>query len=291
MKKLYGTGVALITPFNKNGTIDFNGLEKLVKYVEKYVNYLVILGTTSEVSTLNNEEKNEIIEFIKNINHKKLPLVLGLGGNNTKEIIKKINNINLSDFSAILSVTPYYNKPSQEGIYQHFKSIVNNTNANIILYNVPKRTGTNINTDTIIRLANDFPTIIGIKEASGNILQYYKIISQKPKNFSVICGDDFLILPIILGGGDSIISVIAQGFPKEISQLIYFLKKNKINKASSIFYKMIKMIDLIYEEGNPTGIKTLLSIIGICYSNVRLPLVNGTLMLKKKIQKLFKKIN
>lgn len=285
MKKLYGTGVALVTPFKRDGKIDFEGLEKIVKHVaESEVDYLVVLGTTAETSTLKKEEKKNIIECVKNINQTKLPLILGIGGNNTEDIIEKIKNINLDDFSAILSVSPYYNRPSQEGIYQHFKSIVNNTDAKIIIYNVPKRTGSNILPDTVIRLSNDFENIIGIKEASGNILQSYKIIEKKPKNFSLISGDDFITLPVILGGGDGVISVIAQGFPKEVSEMVSLAKENKIQEAFSIFYKIINMIELIYEEGNPTGIKTLLKVLKICNSYVRLPLIRGTSFLEKKIE-------
>ncbi|AGW85980.1 Dihydrodipicolinate synthase [Blattabacterium sp. (Nauphoeta cinerea)] len=291
MKKLYGTGVALVTPFKKDGKIDFNGLEKLVKYVvNNNVDYLVTLGTTAETATLRKEEKWDIVKCIQRANYKQLPLILGLGGNNTENVIKEINSIkNLSDFYAILSVSPYYNNPSQEGIYQHFKSIVNQTEADIILYNVPKRTGSNIMPDTVLRLAYDFKNIIGIKEASGNVLQSYKILENKPQNFSVISGDDFITLPVILGGGEGVISVIAQGFPDEISNMVSLARDNNVKKAFSIFYNIIEIIDLIYEEGNPTGIKTFLDIIGICNSYVRLPLLVGTPSLRKKMLLLLKK--
>ncbi|WP_185853176.1 4-hydroxy-tetrahydrodipicolinate synthase [Blattabacterium cuenoti] len=293
MKKLYGTGVALVTPFKKDERIDFNGLEKLVKYVlDNEVDYLVALGTTAETATLKKEEKQDIVECIQSANYKQLPLILGVGGNNTRDIVNQINSIkNLSVFYAILSVSPYYNRPSQEGIYEHFKSIVNCTEANIIVYNVPKRTGSNVMPDTVLRLANNFKNIIGIKEASGNVLQSYKIIEKKPKNFSVISGDDFITLPVLLGGGESVISVIAQGFPDKVSQMVSLARKNQVEKAFSIFYKIIKMIDLIYEEGNPTGIKTLLNIIGICNPYVRLPLLIGSPSLKKKMLNLLKQIN
>ncbi|WP_185861113.1 4-hydroxy-tetrahydrodipicolinate synthase [Blattabacterium cuenoti] len=285
MKKLDGTGVALVTPFKKDGKIDFNGLEKLVKYVvNNNVDYLVALGTTAETATLSYEEKLDVVKCIQSSNYKKIPVILGIGGNDTKDVIKKINSIkNLSDFYAILSVSPYYNRPSQEGIYQHFKSISNCTKADIILYNVPKRTGSNIIPDTVLRLAHDYKNIIGIKEASGNILQCYRIFEKKPENFNVISGDDFTILPFILGGGKGAISVIAQGFPKKISHMISLAKKDNAKKAFSIFYDIIKIIDLVYEEGNPTGIKTLLNIIGICDPYVRLPLLEGTNSLREKI--------
>ncbi|WP_185850225.1 4-hydroxy-tetrahydrodipicolinate synthase [Blattabacterium cuenoti] len=293
MKKLYGTGVALVTPFKKDKSIDFNGLDKLVKYVTKNgVDYLVLLGTTAETATLKEQEKKNVIEHIQSINNKKLPLVLGIGGNNTKDIIEKINSIkNLSDFYAILSVSPYYNRPSQDGVYEHFKSIVSNIDANMIIYNVPKRTGSNIMPDTVLRLANDFSKIIGIKEASGNLLQSYRIIENKPKNFSVISGDDFITLPVILGGGNGVISVIAQGFPKKISKMVSLAIENKTKEAFSIFYEIVKIIDLIYKEGNPTGIKTFLSLIEICDPYVRLPLVTATYSLRQKMKDLLEKIN
>ncbi|WP_185860555.1 4-hydroxy-tetrahydrodipicolinate synthase [Blattabacterium cuenoti] len=293
MKKLYGTGVALVTPFKEDGKVDFNGLQRLVKYVlDNNVDYLVALGTTAETATLNNEERCDIVKCIQNANYKQLPLILGIGGNNTKDVIKEINSIkNLSDFYAILSVSPYYNTPSQEGIYQHFKSIVNCTEGDIILYNVPKRTGSNIIPETVLRLAYDFNNIIGIKEASGNILQSYKIIKHKPENFSVISGDDFITLPVILGGGEGVISVIAQGFPDKISKMISFARDNNVKKAFSIFYKIIKIIDLIYEEGNPTGIKTFLDVIGICDPYVRLPLLVGTKILREKMLYFLEQIN
>ncbi|WP_185871490.1 4-hydroxy-tetrahydrodipicolinate synthase [Blattabacterium cuenoti] len=293
MKKLYGTGVALITPFKKDEKVDFNGLEKLVKYVlDNNVDYLVALGTTAETATLIKEERRDILRCIQSANYRKLPLILGIGGNNTKNIIEQINSIkNLSDFYAILSVSPYYNRPSQEGIYQHFKSISDHTEANIILYNVPKRTGSNITPETVLRLSFDSKNIIGIKEASGNILQSYKILKNKSKNFSVISGDDFITLPVILGGGESVISVIAQGFPNKISEMISLARNNRIKKSFSIFYNIMNLIDLIYEEGNPTGIKTFLSIIGICDPYVRLPLLVGSSFLKEKMLHLLNKIN
>ncbi|WP_185857803.1 4-hydroxy-tetrahydrodipicolinate synthase [Blattabacterium cuenoti] len=293
MKKLYGTGVALVTPFKKEGNIDFNGLEKLVKYVvNNNIDYLVALGSTAETTTLSKEERWDVVKCIQSANYKKLPLVLGIGGNNTEDVINKINSIkNLSDFYAILSVSPYYNKPSQEGIYQHFKSIVNCTEADIILYNVPKRTGSNIIPETVLRLADDFKNIIGIKEASGNVLQSYRILEHKPENFSVISGDDLISLPIILGGGSGVISVIAQGIPDKISNMISFAIDHNVKKAFSIFYNIIEIINLIYEEGNPTGIKTFLDIIGICNPYVRLPLLVGTSSLRKKMLHLLNEIN
>ncbi|WP_185873161.1 4-hydroxy-tetrahydrodipicolinate synthase [Blattabacterium cuenoti] len=293
-KKLCGTGVALITPFKKNGDVDFNGLENIIKYVlNSNINYLVALGTTSESSTLYKEEKRDIIECIQYFNLKKLPLVLGIGGNDTVNVIDQINYMkNLFKFYCILSVSPYYNMPSQNGIYNHFKSIIDNTNIKIIIYNVPKRTGSNINTKTVIKLSNDFKdNIIGIKEASGNLLQSYNIIKQKSDNFSLISGDDFINIPIILGGGESIISVIAQGFPKQVSNMIDLAKKNDVKKSFSIFYKILDIIYLIYKEGNPTGIKTLLNIMNMCEPYVRLPLSIGTYSLRNEMKNCLNNIN
>ncbi|WP_185882286.1 4-hydroxy-tetrahydrodipicolinate synthase [Blattabacterium cuenoti] len=284
MKKFIGgTGVALVTPFKKNRDIDFDGIINLIKYVKEKVDYLVLLGTTSEYPTLNNKEQEEIIQCIKTINNNSLPLVLGIGGNNTKEVINKMNNIDLSEFIAILSVTPYYNNPTQEGIYQHFKSISSHTNSDIIIYNVPKRTGVNIHPNTVIRLASNYKNIIGIKEASGCILQTYNIIAEKPKHFYVISGDDFITLPIILGGGDGVISVIAQGFPNEISKMVSLALNKKVQESFHIYYNILDMIKYLYEEGNPVGIKTFLSIMGICHPYVRLPLLEGTNTLIKKM--------
>ncbi|WP_185872626.1 4-hydroxy-tetrahydrodipicolinate synthase [Blattabacterium cuenoti] len=292
MKKFFGgTGVALVTPFKKNKEVDFDGIINLVKYVKEKVDYLVILGTTSEYPTLNKKEQEEIINCIKKINNKKLPLVLGIGGNNTKDIVKKINNFDLSEFIAILSVSPYYNNPTQEGIYQHFKYISMHTNNNIIIYNVPKRTGVNVHPQTVIRLARDYKNIIGIKEASGCILQSYQIIAQKPKNFYVISGDDFITLPIILGGGDGVISVIAQGLPKAVSKMVSLVINHQVKEAFYIYYNILDIIKYLYEEGNPVGIKTLLSIIGICHNYVRLPLLHGTTTLITKMKKCLENIN
>ncbi|WP_185878161.1 4-hydroxy-tetrahydrodipicolinate synthase [Blattabacterium cuenoti] len=295
MEKLYGTGVALVTPFKKNGNIDFNGLENIIKHVlNNNIDYLVALGTTSESSTLSKEEKRDVVECIKYFNFKKLPLILGIGGNNTVDVINQINYMkNLFQFYCILSVSPYYNRPSQNGIYNHFKSIINNTNIKIIIYNVPKRTGSNIHYQTIIKLSSNFKNnVIGIKEASGDILQSYNIIKfNKSTNFILISGDDFITIPIIIGGGKGVISVIAQGLPKKISDMVYLAQKNDLKKSFSIFYNILDMMYLIYEEGNPTGIKTLLNIMGLCKPYVRLPLLVGTSSLNKKVENCLKKIN
>jgi 4-hydroxy-tetrahydrodipicolinate synthase len=213
MVKLNGIGVALITPFKRNRKIDFKSIEKILNYLLNEINYLVILGTTGENSTLNYEEKIDIIQCINSIVNNKIPFVLGIGGNNTEDVIRQINQIDISSFEAILSVSPYYNLPSQEGIYNHFKKISLETQANLIIYNIPNRTGINVLPETIIRLAKNFKNIVAVKESSGNLAQAYKIIKYQPYNFSVISGDDYLCLPIILGGGNGVISVLAQGVP------------------------------------------------------------------------------
>lgn len=288
MKKLRGTGIALITPFDKEKKVDFERLSRLSDYaITKGVDYLVLLGTTGEPATLRDEEKNEIVRCVQKVNQKKLPLVLSIGGNNTREVIEKIQATNLSDFEAILSVTPYYNRPSQEGIYQHFKTIAENTEAKIILYNVPARTGSNILPETVLNLARSYKNIAGIKEASGNLLQAYEIIREKPDHFSVISGDDALALPMTLGGGDGVISVLAQALPFGFSRMIRHALEGRPSKAFKHYYELFELINLIYREGNPAGVKSLLRSIGICKAHVRLPLVEASEKLEEKIKRAY----
>lgn len=287
---LLGVGSALITPFNQSGSVDFKSILKILKHIKNYVHYIVVLGTTSESSTLNKKEKKEIIEFIKQNNMYKLPIVIGIGGNNTSKVIKNINRTNLDGIEFILSVSPYYNKPSQEGIYNHFKEISKKTNKKIIIYNVPTRTGSNVEPDTVVRLAKDCNNIIAIKEASGDLLQSYEIIRKKPKKFIVISGDDNLTLPIFLGGGGGVISVISQGLPYQYYKMFNFLNKNKIQEAFNIYYKIMKIIKLVFKHGNPTGIKTMLHAMNLCENFVRLPLMCGDNDLKAKIKSEYYKI-
>ncbi len=215
MSILKGVGVALVTPFNEDLSVDFDSLTKLVEYnIDNGTNYLVVLGTTAEAATLSDDEKKQVIEHIIKVNNKRLPLVLGIGGNNTLEVKKQIEEADLSAFEAVLSVSPYYNKPNQEGLYQHYKALAS-TGKNIIIYNVPSRTGQNVEADTTIRLAKEFPNLFMIKEASPNILQYFDILRKKPEGFSLVSGDDEYTLPVTLAGGDGVISVIGQGYPKE----------------------------------------------------------------------------
>ena len=274
MKRIFGTGVALITPFNEDKTIDYTSLEKLInKVTEGGIDFLVVLGTTGEATSINESEKNELINFIVKLNNKRLPLVLGLGGNNTNKLIKEINNTDLSNFDAILSVTPYYNKPSQKGLYHHYAEISKSSPIPIILYNVPSRTGVNMSPEIIIQLANDFKNIISIKEASGDINQIKYILKNKPKNFDVLSGDDGLTLEIIQNGGAGVISVIGQSNPVEFSSLVKFALNGKLSDAKLIHDKLYGLYHYLYSEGNPSGVKAFLSLQGICKNYLRLPLV------------------
>jgi 4-hydroxy-tetrahydrodipicolinate synthase len=274
MKRIFGTGVALITPFNEDKTIDYTSLEKLInKVTEGGIDFLVVLGTTGEATSINESEKNELINFIVKLNNKRLPLVLGLGGNNTNKLINEINNTDLSDFDAILSVTPYYNKPSQKGLYHHYAEISKSSPIPIILYNVPSRTGVNMSPEITIQLANDFKNIISIKEASGDINQIKYILKNKPKNFDVLSGDDGLTLEIIQNGGAGVISVIGQSNPVEFSSLVKFALNGKLSDAKLVHDKLYGLYHYLYSEGNPSGVKAFLSLQGVCKNYLRLPLV------------------
>ena len=284
MKELLGTGVALVTPFNEDKSVDYNALERLVNYqIDNGINYLVVLGTTGEPATLTAEEKEQVKNTIIRVNNGRLPLVLGIGGNNTLAVANEIKTTDLTPFSAILSVSPYYNKPTQEGLYQHFKVISQASPLPIILYNVPSRTGKNVEPVTIIRLANDFENIVAVKEAAGDIVQAMRLIQHKPKGFMVISGDDMIALPMTLAGGSGVISVIGQGLPKDFSEMIQLGLQRNVGEANKLHYKIMDSIDYIFEEGNPAGIKALLQKISICSENVRLPLVNATSKLHQKL--------
>ncbi len=284
MQQFKGTGVALATPFNEDKSIDFDGLERLVNHqITNGVNYLVVLGTTGEPTTLTKEEKEAVKTKIVEANKGRLPLVLGIGGNNTAAVVEEIKNTDLTSFNAILSVSPHYNKPTQEGIYQHFKAIAEATEKPIILYNVPGRTSSNVSPEIIIRLANDFSNIVAVKEAKGDLIQATRIIQNAPKDFLVISGDDMIALPITLAGGAGVISVIGQGLCKDFSSMIQFALDGKVKEAYELHYKMMNGIDLIFEEGNPAGIKSMLQKIGICSDEVRLPLLAASEELQTKI--------
>ena len=287
MKELRGTGIALITPFKEDGSIDFGALERLVNHsIEGGVDYLVCLGTTAETPTLTNSEKSDILQAIKSANSGRLPMVLGIGGNNTEAVKDEFKSANLDDYFAILSASPAYNRPTQEGLYQHYKALAQNTDANIILYNVPSRTGSNINAETTLRLARDFDNIIAIKEASPNFLQSTEILKDKPSGFMVISGDDEFGLPMTLAGGSGVISVIAQGIPEHYTQMIQLGLDRKVDEAYAIHYEIMDLTRAIYDEGNPCGIKSLLSHRNICQPFTRLPLVPATENLSNKINSL-----
>lgn len=282
--KIKGLGVALITPFNEDSSVDFASLERLVNHcIDGGVNYLVVLGTTAESATLSSKEKEDVKTCIKDANNNRVPMILGVGGNDTAKIVEELKNSDLTDYEAILSVTPYYNRPSQEGLYQHYKRIAQATDKPIILYNVPSRTGVNMLPDTTLRLANEFSNIIAIKEAAPNPIQATEIIKDKPKDFIVLSGDDEFTLPMILAGGEGVISVIGMGIPEIFSKLVQLARERKVDEAYDLHYKVMNIIRLIFQEGNPTGIKCLLSLLGICKPFTRLPLVPASEKLSQLI--------
>ena len=275
MQSLIGTGVALVTPFKKDFSVDIDALKAIVNFqIDNGIDYLVVLGTTAENATLSKAEKELVIKTIVDANKGRLPLVLGVGSNNTAEVVEELKSGNFSDFVAILSVSPYYNKPTQEGIYQHFKAIAEASSIPVILYNVPGRTSSNMLPETIIRLSNDFKNIIAVKEASGDIVQAMKLIQDKPKDFLVISGDDMITLPMILAGGAGVISVIAEGFPKQFTEMVHLGLNKKVDEAYKIHYLLADSIDMIFEQGNPAGIKEVFKSLGLSENTVRLPLVN-----------------
>lgn len=273
-KKLKGTGVALVTPFQKDGSVDFPALENLVNSVIKGgVDFLVALGTTAETPTLSTTEKQEILAAVIQHADDRVPVVCGIGGSNTQEIINQLESFDLRNVAAILSVVPYYNKPTQEGIFQHFKAVANATNKPIILYNVPGRTGTNMLPATVVRLAEECKNIIGIKEASGNMVQCMELIQNAPENFLILSGDDNLVLAQMALGMDGVISVAANCCPIDFTEMVNLTMINKFEKARKIHYKLLTGIDLLFIEGNPAGVKFALNKTGICENVLRLPLV------------------
>ncbi len=284
MTQFVGTGVALVTPFKDDLSVDYNALTDLVEYnIENGIEYLVISGTTGESVTITNEEKVAITKHIIKVNNKRLPLVLGIGGNNTNAVINEIKTTDLSGIDALLSVSPYYSKPTQEGIYQHFKAISEVSPIPIIVYNVPGRTSKNMLPETTLRLARDFDNIIGVKEAGNNVAQYLKLLKDKPNGFHIISGDDDLALPIVLAGGSGVISVIGQALPRQFSDMVRQGIAKDAKQAFEAHFKLMDITSLIFSENNPAGIKAVLENIGICAANVRLPLVQATDQLKKGI--------
>lgn len=287
-----GTGVALVTPFRKQETIDFSKLEKLISHIiTGGADYIVALGTTSEAATMTETERHALQDFIIESVAGRCPIMLGLGGNNTLAVTDAIANTNFDGISGILSVAPYYNKPNQRGLAQHFKQIADASPVPVIIYNVPGRTGVNITADTTLQLATECPNIIGIKEASGNIGQVMQILRNKPESFAVISGDDSLTYPMITLGATGVISVIANALPKEMSTMVRHALKGDIKKALPLHYRMLPLMNAIFEEGNPSGIKALLEIEGLIGNTLRMPLVKVSKALYNKISSMYEELN
>lgn len=292
MQSLIGTGVALVTPFKKDFSVDVAALKAIVNFqIDNGIDYLVVLGTTAESATLSKAEKELVIGTVVEANKGQLPLVLGVGSNNTAEVVEELKSRDFKDFVAILSVSPYYNKPTQEGIYQHFKAVAEASPIPVILYNVPGRTASNMLPSTIIRLANDFKNVVAVKEAAGDIVQAMKLIQDKPKDFLVISGDDMITLPMVLAGGSGVISVIAEGFPKQFSEMVHLGLNKKVDEAYKLHYLLADSIDMIFEQGNPAGIKEVFKTLGLSENTVRLPLVNADENLANRLRDFTNKIS
>lgn len=290
MNKLIGTGVAMITPFNKNAEIDFPALEKITQHIlNNGVEYLVVLGTTGESVTLNKKEKQEIFDAVKKANTQKKPLVAGIGGNYTEEIVSQLKSFDFSEIDAVLSVSPYYNKPTQEGIYRHYMNLADASPKPIILYNVPGRTGSNMSADTTLKLSAH-PNIIGIKEASANFEQCMIILRDKPKDFLVISGDDSITLPFISLGMNGVISVIGNAFPTKFSNMVRLALAGKITEAQNIHFELLESMIKIFADGSPGGIKEIMNELGLCETTVRLPLVNVNAELAKNLRAITHKL-
>ena len=282
---LKGLGVALITPFTSEGAIDFDAIPSVVNNISSGgADYLVVLGTTAEVSCLSSTEKKDIIAAVLKANNGKLPLVIGIGGNNTAAVMEEIIHKDLSQFQAILSVSPYYNKPSQEGIYQHYSHIAQVSPIPIIVYNVPSRTGTSVSSETFLRLAHDYDNIIAIKEASGDMAQAEEILKKCPSHIQVISGDDALTLPMHLAGAVGTISVLGNAIPQPIKRMFHYVENGELEKAYRLHYQLLDMVHLLFEEGNPVGIKALMKSLSLCSHSVRLPLVPATKRLSERIE-------
>ncbi len=292
MKKFRGIGVAIVTPFKNDSSIDFAAMGRVVNHViNGGVNYIVVMGTTGESATLTKDEKKAIISYVAEVTDNRVPLVTGIGGNSTQEVINCIRHSNLTGVDGILSVAPYYNKPNQRGLFQHFKAIATGSPLPVILYNVPGRTCSNISSDTCLELANECENIVAIKEASGDIAQIMRIIRGKPDNFSVISGDDMMTIPIIASGGAGVISVLANAFPAATSELVTNSLKNNFKSAREIQLRYLEMIELLFIDGNPAGVKAMLNIMNLCQNALRLPLVPVNRTIYSRIQKAIDDVN
>ena len=287
-----GVGVALITPFKDSGEIDFEALERLLnRVISGGADYLVVLGTTAETPTLSAEERIAVTKFVIEKNNGKLPIVLGIGGNCTADVVRSIQTTDLEGVDAILSVTPYYNKPSQEGIYQHYKTIAEASPRPIVMYNVPGRTGVNMTAETTLRIAKDFQNVIAIKEASGNITQMDDIIKNKPANFDVISGDDGITFPLITLGAVGVISVIGNAFPREFSRMTRLALQGDFANALTIHHKFTELFNLLFVDGNPAGVKSMLNAMGMIENKLRLPLVPTRITTFEAIRKVLNELN
>jgi len=288
MSELFkGTGVAIVTPFHKHGTIDFGSLGNLIEHlISNNIDYIVVMGTTGESVTLSKDEKNALIQFSIDTINKRVPLVIGIGGNNTQAIIDTIKNTEFDGIDGILSVAPYYNKPQQRGLYLHYKSIASASPVPVILYNVPGRTSVNMTAETTLKLAHEFSNIVAIKEASGNFAQCMEIIRNKPPHFLLISGDDNLTLPMLALGADGVISVVANAFPAEFSEMVRAGLNSDFGRARLIHYQLVPIMEALFADGNPAGIKAALSILGFIQNNLRLPVVKVNQAVFKQIETL-----
>ncbi|MFT5823699.1 MAG: 4-hydroxy-tetrahydrodipicolinate synthase [Crocinitomix sp.] len=285
LNKFKGLGIAMVTPFNAEGNIDTAALKKLTNFlIEGGADYLVVQGTTGESPVLSKAEKQQTLDLVADVNKGKLPIVFGIGGNNTAALVNDLQTYDLSKVDAILSASPYYNKPTQEGIYQHYKTLAEATSLSIILYNVPGRTASNVLPSTTLRLANDFENIIAVKEASGDMEQIMTIIRDKPDDFLVISGDDALTMPFIAAGGNGVISVVGNAFPIEFKNMVAASLNDDMPAARALHYNLLPIIPMLFAEGNPAGVKEVLKLKGICDAHVRLPLVNISDNLKAALQ-------
>jgi len=282
-----GTGVALITPFHNYGTVDFTSLNKIIEHViNDGVDFIVALGTTSEAATMSLDERRAVVDYIIEVVNQRVPVVIGVGGNNTQEVINTIKTTSFDGIQGILSVAPYYNKPQQKGMYYHFKNIAAASPVPIILYNVPSRTSSNMKADTTLRLASDCSNIVAVKEASGDLEQIMEIIKNKPKGFKVLSGDDLLTFPMLMLGADGVISVVANAYPKAFSMMVNQSLTGSKKKAKALHYSLMQIIQSLFEDGNPSGIKAALEVQGLCANNLRLPLVKVNKATYNKIQAL-----
>lgn len=290
--KFRGTGVAIVTPFRKYGTIDFGSLEKLLEHIiANGVDFIVALGTTGESATLTQDEKNAVIDFVCDTVKNRVPVVIGVGGNNTEHVIKDLRTLNLSKGDGILSVAPYYNKPQPRGLYNHFKNIASAAPLPVILYNVPGRTGSNIPADITLQLAHDIENIVAIKEASGDFSQIETIIKERPEDFNVLSGDDPLTLPLIAMGAEGVISVTANAYPAEFSSMVNHALDDNFGEARKLHYKLKEVIEALFADGNPAGVKAALDNMGLINNNLRLPLVKVNKSVNTQIKKVIEEFD